>query len=76
MKYSIPEITVFAFFALILGALVISCFTPHADVKERQRSDAREDIISISPEPGVKCFILPGNSSLSPRTMSCVAVPK
>lgn len=76
MKNSIPEITVIIFFTGILGALLWSCFTPQADIKAREESNAQERIISISPEPGIKCFILPGSTSYNPRSMSCLVVPK
>lgn len=76
MKFSIPEITVAGFFTVILSALLWSCFTPQADIKAQERSNAQDRIISISPEPGIKCFILPGSTSYNPRSMSCLAVPK
>ena len=32
-------------------------------------------VTTISPRPGVECYILPGNSASSPRVMSCVVLP-
>ena len=76
MKNRIPEITVIVFFALILGALLWSCFTPQADRKEIERNYIQDRIFTINPEPGIKCFILPGVTPTDPRSMSCLAVPK
>lgn len=76
MKNRIPEIFVFVFFVGILGALVWSCVTPQSDRKEIERNYAQDRIISITPKPGVECFILPGVTPTEPRSMSCVVVPK
>ena len=40
-----------------------------------ERVEAYEASITVvSPRPGVECYILPGSSSTSPRTMSCVVL--
>jgi hypothetical protein len=65
---------------LLIAGLIGACFTPDTP-EEKVEMDTRyvgwvkEDLVTVIPEPGVKCFILKGNRSSEPRTMSCVVLP-
>jgi hypothetical protein len=34
-----------------------------------------EEIIIVSPRPGVECYVLRGHGEAAPRTLSCVVLP-
>jgi hypothetical protein len=59
----------------LAAALLTSCSkTP----EEKTESDARyvetakEDMVILTPRPGVECYVLRGYGSGTPRVMSCV----
>jgi hypothetical protein len=63
------------------AALFIACSEPSTPEEkiaydEKYADHAREDLMTISPRPGVECYILRGNRQTEPRTMSCVVLPK
>lgn len=60
--------------AIVFGIVVFNACNPKTPA-ERQAS-LEDSIITVSPRPGVECYILPGSSSTSPRTMSCVVVQR
>jgi len=61
----------------VLGILFAACSQPNTPA-EKATSDAgygaqvKEDLVVISPRPGVECYILRGYGSGTPRVMSCV----
>lgn len=60
--------------AIVFGIVVFNACNPKTPA-ERQAS-LEDSIITVSPRPGVECYILPGYSSTNPRTMSCVVVQR
>lgn len=62
--------------ALLLGACSsASTEAQEAAALERQIKEISEDMITLSPRPGVECYILKSHSVSVPRVMSCVALP-
>ncbi len=61
-------------------AVVSACSEPSTP-EEKVEMDTRytdilkEDLVTIIPEPGVKCFVLRGTRASEPRSMSCVVLP-
>jgi hypothetical protein len=43
---------------------------------EERQASLEGSIITVSPKQGVECYILPGSSSTSPRSMSCIVVQR
>ena len=67
-------------FMPLSAALFIACSQPSTPEEkiaydEKYADHAREDLMTISPRPGVECYILRGNRQTEPRTMSCVVIP-
>jgi len=66
------------FLTLPIGAAVLAaCSAPStpeekAEVASDYAAELKEDLVTIIPEPGVKCFVLRGTRASEPRTMSCV----
>jgi len=60
--------------AILLGMAVFSACNPKTPAQ--QQASLEDSIITVSPKPGVECYILPGYSSTNPRTMSCVVVQR
>jgi len=61
-------------FAIIFGMALFTACNPKTP--EEQQASLEDSIITVSPKPGVECYILPGYSSTNPRTMSCVVVQR
>lgn len=60
--------------AILFSVALFAAFNPKTP---EERVDAyKTSITVVSPRPGVECYILPGSSSTSPRTMSCVVVQR
>jgi hypothetical protein len=61
----------------VLGVIFAACSQPNTP-EEKATSDVgygsqvKEDLVVISPRPGVECYILRGYGSGTPRVMSCV----
>jgi hypothetical protein len=62
----------------LAAALLTSCSkTP----EEKTASDTRyietatQDMVVLTPRPGVECYVLRGYGSGTPRVMSCVTLP-
>jgi hypothetical protein len=47
-----------------------------AAYNETYSDRAKEDMIVVSPRPGVECYILRGRHNTEPRVMSCVVLTK
>ena len=64
--------TVFIIFAACSGP-----DTPEEKVAydESYVDRAKEDMVTVSPRPGVECYILRGRHGTEPRVMSCVVLP-
>jgi hypothetical protein len=65
----------------IVGLLFVACSGPDtpeekAAYDESYSNRAKEDMITVSPRPGVECYILRGRHNTEPRVMSCVTLPK
>lgn len=58
--------------AILFGMVVFAACNPKTPAQ--QQASLVDSIITVSPKQGVECYILPGSSSTSPRTMSCVVV--
>ena len=59
------------------GAFFAACSGPDtpeekAVYNETYSERAKEDMVVVSPRPGVECYILRGRHSVEPRVMSCV----
>lgn len=46
------------------------------EFKARAAAVASESIVTVSPRPGVECYVLRGSSSVNTQTMSCVVLPR
>jgi hypothetical protein len=68
-------------FALPVGAICMAACSGPSSPEEKVVYDAsytdraKEDMVVLSPRPGVECYILRGRHSVEPRSMSCVVVP-
>lgn len=58
--------------AIVFGIVIFNACNPKTPAE--QQADLEATVTTISPRPGVECYILPGISTLNPRTMSCVVV--
>lgn len=58
--------------AILFGIVIFNACNPKTPVEQQAALEAT--VTTISPRPGVECYILPGYSSTNPRTMSCVVV--
>jgi hypothetical protein len=63
------------------GTILAACSVPNtpeekAEAVSDYASELKEDLVTVIPEPGVKCFVLRGTRASEPRTMSCVVIPK
>ena len=47
-----------------------------AEHRARESESLKERVITLNPRPGVECYVLPGGSSVNPRTMSCVTISR
>ena len=70
------------FLTLPIGAAALAACSAPDTAEEKVEMDTRytdllkDDLVTIIPEPGVKCFVLRGTRASEPRTMSCVVIPK
>jgi hypothetical protein len=56
-----------------LASVILACATPSDEEMDRRYAEsAKERIVTVSPRPGVECYILRGDGGSSPRVMSCV----
>ena len=60
--------------AILLGMAFFAACNPKTPEERVEAYEA--SVTTISPRPGVECYILPGISSTSPRAMSCVVVQR
>jgi len=65
----------------LAATLFVACSDPDtpeekAAYDESYSDRAKEDMITVSPRPGVECYILRGRHNTEPRVMSCVTLPK
>jgi len=63
------------------GVFFAACSGPDtpeekAAYDESYSERAKEDMVVVSPRPGVECYILRGRHNTEPRVMSCVTLPK
>jgi hypothetical protein len=69
------------FFALAVSGLIAGACSQPSTPEEKVVYDAsytdraKEDMVVLSPRPGVECYILRGRHSVEPRVMSCVVLP-
>ena len=61
-------------------AAIAACSAPNtpeekAEAASDYATELKEDLVTITPERGVKCFVLRGTRASEPRSMSCVVVP-
>jgi hypothetical protein len=64
----------------LVATLITACSEPSTPEEkavsdERHAAWIKEDMVTLSPRPGVECYVVRGSSSSSPRTMSCVTLP-
>lgn len=59
----------------IVAALISACTTTDAEAQEHEISRAKDEIIIITPRPGVECYLRRGTSSYNTQVMSCVVLP-
>ena len=64
----------------LAAALLTACSKPDTPEEkavsdERHAAWLKEDMVTLSPRPGVECYILRGHGSGTPRVMSCVVIP-
>ncbi len=62
------------------GTIIAACAMPNtpeekAEAASDYAAELKEDLVTIIPEPGVKCFVLRGTRASEPRSMSCVVLP-
>lgn len=68
-------------FALPVGAICMAACSGPSTPEEKVVYDAsytdraKEDMVVLTPRPGVECYILRGRHSVEPRVMSCVVLP-
>jgi len=64
----------------VLGVIFAACSQPSTP-EEKTTVDThfieqmKEDLLVLTPRPGVECYVLRGYGSGTPRTMSCVTLP-
>ena len=64
----------------LAATLLTACSKPDTPEEkvvsdERHAAWLKEDMVTLSPRPGVECYILRGHGSGTPRVMSCVVIP-
>lgn len=64
----------------LAATLLTACAEPDTPEEkvvsdERHAAWIKEDMVTLSPRPGVECYILRGHGSGTPRVMSCVVIP-
>ena len=59
----------------LVAVLISACTTSDAERLEAVTTLAQENLVTITPRPGVECYVVPGFSTLNPRVMSCVVLP-
>ena len=59
----------------LVGTLISACTTSDTERLEAATTSAQENLVTITPRPGVECYVVPGFSTLNPRVMSCVVLP-
>jgi hypothetical protein len=65
-------VTIILAIPLVAGGIV-ACTTPsEGEMDKRYAEHAKENLVVVSPRPGVECYILRGSGSGAPRAMSCV----
>ena len=61
---------------ITVGLILNACSTgDKAEADATYSNEVSEDIVTVSPRPGVECYVLRGWSSTNPRSMSCVTLP-
>ena len=65
----------------LAAALLTACSKPDTPEEkavsdERHAAWLKEDMVTLSPRPGVECYVFHGYGSASPRIISCVAVAR
>jgi cob(I)alamin adenosyltransferase len=65
----------------LVGALFTACISPStpeekAEAQEHRIEWVQKDMVTISPRPGVECYVLPSGRSDVAHVMSCVVIPK
>ena len=65
----------------LVGALFTACVHPStpeekAEMNSQYAENIKDEIVTLSPRPGVECYVLRGASTMNTRTMSCVVIPK
>ena len=62
--------------ALLIGACSGEATPDEKAALDKGYADnVKEEIVTLSPRPGVECYVLRGHGSVTPRVMSCVALP-
>jgi hypothetical protein len=74
------NVSIFLFAMPVLGVIFAACSQPNTPeekttVDTRFIEQAKEDLLVLTPRPGVECYVLRGYGSGTPRTMSCVTLP-
>lgn len=60
---------------LIIFTIAVSAVRDPEAEKVRTAVVSQDRLVTISPRPGVECYILAGSSRVESRVMSCVALP-
>ena len=74
------NVSIFLLAIPVLGVIFAACSQPSTPeekttVDTRFIEQTKEDLLVLTPRPGVECYILRGYGSGTPRTMSCVTLP-
>jgi len=64
----------------LFATLVSACTKPRtpkemAEVDVTYAENLKDEIVIVTPRPGVECYVLRGISTTNTRTMSCVVNP-
>lgn len=73
-----PAIIVSVFVLPLIAITISDAFreTDKAALDASYAKDVDESIVTVSPRPGVECYVLRGHSTYNTRAMSCVVLPE
>jgi hypothetical protein len=72
--YILALIALFAGVTIFLSCSASEDAASRAEEIEARQKSIMEDMVVVTPRPGVECYVFHGYGSASPRIISCVAV--